>query len=309
MNETEVEKVSSAFSQQRLDAPVDIDARDGANPVLVSEYINDIMDYVFELEMKYVIPPKFLEGRQINSRMRAVLLDWLIEVHDQYNFTAETLYLCSKLLDRYLKTSKYVTRQDLQLVGVTSLYLAAKYEEVYTPAMKDFAVICDNAFKVADISKMESDMLKTLSFDLACPQPCFFLRRFSKAAHADVKLHALAKYIMELSIVDYSVADLFPSEVAAASLALALMIMEKRPLVSIWSTTLEHYSRRNVATLRPTVLRMAHVLGRAHEEPTKLQAVKKKYSRAKAFLRISKSEDLNLDNWKERVISELQEHS
>ena len=82
----------------------------------------------------------------------------------------------------YLQANLKVTRNQLQLVGVTALYLAAKYEEVCTPTMIDFSAVSDNAFSIDDVRVMEIQMLKALNFDMAAPQPVFFLRRFSKAA-------------------------------------------------------------------------------------------------------------------------------
>jgi len=261
---------------------------------------------MFELEKKYVIEPKFLDSRMVNSRMRAVLMDWLVDVHTQYNFSAETLYLCNKLMDRVLLADRHISRTDLQLVGITSLLLAAKYEEVYVPSIRDFSVICDGAFSTTQIRQMECRIMKTVHFDLSSPQPCFFLRRYSKAAKADVKLHALAKYIMELSVIDYNVVDLLPSQIAAGSLAVALMILQKKPLAGVWKKTLEHYSRYSLAQVRPLALKMAQGLARAHEEPTKLKAISNKYAKTKGLLKISKSEDLKVEKWKERVLKDLQ---
>lgn len=82
-----------------------------------------------------------------------------------------------------IQADRNITRKQLQLVGVTAMYVAAKYEEVCTPAIQDFAAVSDNAFTVSDVRKMEQDVLKTLSFDLAFPPSVLFLRRFSKAAN------------------------------------------------------------------------------------------------------------------------------
>jgi len=121
-----------------------------------------------------------------------------------------------------------------------------------------------------------------------------------------VRLHSLAKYVMELSVIDYNVVDLMPSAIAAASLALALMILNSDgSLHSLWNRTLEHYSSYTVETLRPIALKMAMVLANAHDENSKLKAVKLKYAKAKTFYRTSRLDELNLENWKERVMSEL----
>lgn len=82
--------------------------------------------------------------------MRAILIDWLVEVHLKFKLVPETLYLTVNLIDRYLEKEQ-VNRQKLQLVGVTSMMIASKYEEIYPPIIKDFVYITDNAYTKEEI--------------------------------------------------------------------------------------------------------------------------------------------------------------
>jgi hypothetical protein len=66
--------------------------------------------------------------------MRAVLIDWLVDVHIQFSMLQETLYLTVAILDRFLqKSAKDIPRKSLQLVGVAAMFIASKYEEMYAP--------------------------------------------------------------------------------------------------------------------------------------------------------------------------------
>jgi hypothetical protein len=103
-------------------------------------------------------------------------------VHYQFAFMPETLYMAAKTLDRYLQKERKVTRKQLQLVGVTSMYIAAKLEEVCTPTVVDFSAVSDNAFSASEVRHMEREILQSLDYELAPPPAVFFLRRFSKAA-------------------------------------------------------------------------------------------------------------------------------
>jgi hypothetical protein len=76
--------------------------------------------------------------------MRAILVDWLIEVHLKFKLKSETLFLTVNLIDRFLERQK-VSRNKLQLVGVTAMMIASKYEEIYPPQIGDFAYITDKA--------------------------------------------------------------------------------------------------------------------------------------------------------------------
>lgn len=82
---------------------------------------------------------------EINDKMRAILVDWLIEVHLKFKLQAETLFITINIIDRFLEKQK-VGKSRLQLVGVTALLIACKYEEIYPPEMKDFVYITDRAY-------------------------------------------------------------------------------------------------------------------------------------------------------------------
>ena len=131
---------------------------------------------------------------EILPKMRAVLIDWLIGVHLQFHLLQETLYTTVAILDRYLQHDvKKISRSKLQLVGVASMLIAAKYEEIYAPEVKDFVYITDRAYTERDVLKMEIRVLSVLNFNLGRPLPLHFLRRASKAGGVEAATHTLAK--------------------------------------------------------------------------------------------------------------------
>ena len=113
----------------------------------------------------------------VNERMRQILVDWLVEVHLNFKLSPETLFLTVRLLDRYLAV-KTVKRSKLQLVGVTCMLLAAKFEEIYAPEVRDFVNITDKAYSKAEILDMEVCILNALQFRIQTVSPYFFLCRF-----------------------------------------------------------------------------------------------------------------------------------
>ena len=137
----------------------------------------------------------YLSGQtEILPKMRSVLIDWLIGVHLQFHLLQETLYTAVAILDRYLQQDiGKITRSKLQLVGVASMLIAAKYEEIYAPEVKDFVYITDRAYTERDVLKMEIKILSALNFDLGRPLPLHFLRRASKAGGVEAATHTLAK--------------------------------------------------------------------------------------------------------------------
>ncbi|XP_050074536.1 G2/mitotic-specific cyclin-B-like [Anopheles maculipalpis] len=256
-------------SQKLLESIENIDVNDGWNPMLVSEYVNDIYNYLNQLESRpgYALRENFLEGhKEISHKMRTILIDWINEVHHQFKLDIDTYHMTVSLIDRYLQKVKTVPKKKLQLVGVTAMFIASKYEELFPPEIHDFVFITDDTYQKHQILEMEKEMVRALDFNLGKPLPTHFLRRFSKAAKASDVNHVLAKYLIELASVDYTTAHYKPSEIAAAALYISLYLF---PLSSedgnnssglIWTKTLEHYTHYNVRGLSPIVQRLANVI-------------------------------------------------
>lgn len=77
--------------------------------------------------------------------MRQILISWLIEVHLKFNLLPETLYIAVNLIDRYSEKQK-VSRSHYQLLGITALLIACKYEEIIVPPLNNFIEMTDNAY-------------------------------------------------------------------------------------------------------------------------------------------------------------------
>lgn len=274
-----------AFSRQLICNVQDIDKADRDNPQLVTEYVNDIYNYMMMLEKKMSVKPHYMEDSNINGRMRGILVDWLVQVHLRFGLLQETLYLTVSLIDRFLQLQE-VSKNKLQLVGVTAMLLASKYEEMYAPEINDFVYITDNAYSKTTIMEMERFMLKTLGFNMGKPLPLHFLRRDSKAGEVDAKVHTLAKYLMELTIVDYEMVHHPPSLIAAAALWLSMSLLHEGP----WSDTLVHYSKYSEADVMPVVRQICVLITKAGSG--KLTAIKTKYGSSK-FMRIAGTSELN----------------
>ena len=148
-----------------------------------------------QVETAQNVKADYLAGQtEILPKMRSVLIDWLVGVHLQFHLLQESLYTTVAILDRYIqKEVGKISRSKLQLVGVASMLIATKYEEIYAPEVKDFVYITDRAYTEKDILRMEIKILAALNFDLGRPLPVHFLRRASKAGGVEVATHTLAK--------------------------------------------------------------------------------------------------------------------
>jgi G2/mitotic-specific cyclin 2 len=164
-------------------------------------------------------------------RMRGILVDWLIEVHARFRLLPETLFLCVNLVDRFL-SSRPIGVDKLQLVGITALLVASKYEEVMAPTIENFRYVADGGYTEEEILKAERYLLHIVDFDLSYPNPINFLRRISKADDYDIHSRTIAKYLIEISIVDDRFLKHPPSIVAAAAIYLSRLMMGRGPWVN-----------------------------------------------------------------------------
>jgi cyclin B len=158
---------------------------------------------------------------ELNAMMRSILIDWIVEVHMKFRLLPETLYLSVNIIDRYLCLAE-VPRKKLQLVGVTSLLLACKYEEIYPPEVKDCVYITDRAYTRQDVLDMEAHIVKTLKFHLTVATGYPFLLRFLHISKASTTIKNLANFYMERMLQEYGTLSYRPSVVAAASVSLAM---------------------------------------------------------------------------------------
>merc|ERR1712116_101940 len=266
----------------------DIDEKDLENPQLCAEYTQDVYSYLRKLEPSSAVGAGHLLGCSINDKMRAVLVDWLVEVQVQFKLLQETLFSTISIVDRFLAVQgRSVTRSKLQLVGVAAMFLASKVEEVFAPACSDFVYITDHAYTEDAIKQMEIKILQTLKFSLFEPLSVHFLRRFSKAGDVDVLQHSLAKYAIELALVEYDLVPVPGSKLAASALCLSLMLLEpKEKEATVWSKTLKFYSGYSKEDLTSTVSRLAQTISASFLKSSKMEAIRNKYRGVK-FMKVA----------------------
>jgi hypothetical protein len=125
---------------------LDCDIHKIKDPQHVVEYTGNILLHYLETEVMNQPRSKYMQKQpHINERMRSILIDWIIEVHFQFKLKVESLFLTVNLIDRYLEKCS-VTKETLQLVGVSAMLIACKYEEIWPPLIKDYIHISDNAY-------------------------------------------------------------------------------------------------------------------------------------------------------------------
>ncbi|KAM7279291.1 hypothetical protein ACFE04_006425 [Oxalis oulophora] len=262
-------------------------AVDSNDPQMCSAYASDISHYLLNLQAdpKRRPLPDYLKSVQkdVTPNMRGVLVDWLVEVAEEHKLLSDTLYLSIAYIDRFLSVNP-VNRQNLQLLGVSSMLIASKYEEITPPNVEDFTYITDNTYTKQQVVKMEADVLKSLNFQLGDPTTKTFLRQFTRVAQQDCKENDpnlqqefLGYYLAELSLLDYNCVKFSPSLVAASVVFLTRFII--RSQAHPWNDTLQKSTGYKSSDLKECVM-ILHDLYLSRKGAG-LQAVREKYKQPK----------------------------
>ncbi|XP_053435750.1 G2/mitotic-specific cyclin-B3 [Nycticebus coucang] len=253
-----------------------------------SIYAKDIFIYMKEREENFILRKYMDRQTEINSTMRAILVDWLVEVQIStidsakiftfrcyhlvptcmhkwpsacmkywkeasmsFEMNHETLYLTVKLVDHYLMEVD-CKKDNLQLLGSTAFLIAAKFQETYLPCVDDFLYICDDMYKRDEMLAMEKSILKTLKFEINIPVAYHFLRIYARCVHANMKTLTLSRFICELTLQEYDYIQERASKLAAGSFLLALYMKK----LGHWAPILEYYSGYKTSELHPLVMRL-----------------------------------------------------
>ncbi|RDX89048.1 putative cyclin-A3-1, partial [Mucuna pruriens] len=246
-------------------------------------YVSDIDEYLRAMETKRRPMVDYTEKVQkvVTPNMRAILVDWLVDVAEEYKLLSETLHLSVSYIDGFLSVN-HVTKSRLQLLGVSCMLVASKYEEINPPSVDQFCNITDNTYGKAEVVKMEADILKSLNFEMGNPTVNTFLRRFADVASenqntSNLQIEFLGSYLAELSLLDYDCLRFLPSIVAASVIFLARFIIS--PEVHPWSSSLRECSGYKPAELKECVL-ILHDLYLSRKVAS-FQAIREKYKQQK----------------------------
>ncbi|BBN69610.1 Cyclin family protein, partial [Prunus dulcis] len=216
---------------------VDFDSADVSDELAVVEYIDDLYQFYKLTEDDSRVHDYMESQPEINPKMRSILIDWLVEVHRKFELMPETFYLTVNIIDRYL-SKKIVSRRELQLVGISSMVIASKYEEIWGPQVIDFVCLSDYAYTGDQILLMEKAILGKLEWYLTVPTPYVFLSRYIKASVSPGEEYGfLSSRARNYALSNYC--SVLPSLIAAAAVYAARCTLNKAPL---WTETLKHHT-------------------------------------------------------------------
>ncbi|XP_026489243.1 G2/mitotic-specific cyclin-B3 isoform X1 [Vanessa tameamea] len=261
------------------DGVPDFDKENWNDAFQVSNYAMDIFNYLKNRERLFLIDDYLVRMKGITSWMRALLVDWMVEVQESFELNHETLYLAVKLVDLYLTRSsktqpekEHLTKEELQLLGASALFIASKFDERIPPLVDDFLYICDGAYTLSQLLKMEMTILRVVDFDLGIPLSYRFLRRYARCARVSMPTLTLARFVLEQCLLEYGLLNHSDSKMAAAALYIALRMKS----LGSWTPTLQYYTGYTLKDILPIALEQNATL---HKKPkSAISTVRNKYS-------------------------------
>lgn len=200
----------------------------------VPEYCDEIYENLLKEEQNFISSKQlnslYMKNQtEINAEMRSILVNWLIEVHEKFKYKESTLFLCIMLIDRYL-SKNVIKRANFQLVGIASLYISCKHEEVNLPNPRDFLFITENAYSFEELYQMEYDILKTVNFEVLVPNSLEFYLLLSKKYNLSSKEDFFGKYLITSVLLDYGLIKYPQSLISKSVLSIILKNFNKEEI-------------------------------------------------------------------------------
>eukprot|EP01103_Thecamoeba_quadrilineata_P016463 TRINITY_DN5511_c0_g1_i1.p1 TRINITY_DN5511_c0_g1~~TRINITY_DN5511_c0_g1_i1.p1 ORF type:complete len:323 (+),score=57.34 TRINITY_DN5511_c0_g1_i1:35-970(+) len=231
----------SPEQQEALSPPLSPSPSSSTPHLLLPEEQQEHLSYFFQNERRFMpTSGDYINEiqREISPNMRAILIGWIIEVCIDMNLSTDTIFHCKNYIDRYLSIC-HVPRCFLQLLGITCLFVASKLEDITPPTINDLVQVSDEIYQRIQIIELETKLLNVLDFSLVSINEKNFLRRyhlielpFVRSKEKAERVRFLSNYLLELSLLEYSIIIYPPSIIAAAVFSLSLATFGFSPWVS-----------------------------------------------------------------------------
>uniref|UniRef100_A0A0E0KAB8 Cyclin N-terminal domain-containing protein n=1 Tax=Oryza punctata TaxID=4537 RepID=A0A0E0KAB8_ORYPU len=182
-----------------------------AAQLAVAPYVENIGVFLRSLEAEESRRPMVnyhqeIQGGNINMLMRGKLVDWMAELVHASNLRDNVLYLAVSYVDRFLSRN-VISRERLQLLGASALFVASKYEGIRYLSARYFCWSTGYTYTTQQVVAMEADILRFLNYEMGSP-----------TRSRNITLELMCNYLAELSLLDDYNIRFLPSVVAAACL-------------------------------------------------------------------------------------------
>ena len=153
--------------------------------------------------------------KDINDKMRAILVDWIIDILHKLNLKKKTLFHCIFIIDAFLSKNE-IERQNFQLLGMVALLIACKQNETIYPPLISFLAFSDNLYTLKELTDMEIKVIRSLEFDILAPTADDFFMINAEYFEFTEKQKFFGEYFLDASLIDYHLLKYKQSTIAVA---------------------------------------------------------------------------------------------
>ena len=181
--------------------------KENSNPLIVREYFDEILYSLLKEESEFIskklINHNYLmdEENEISPEMRAMVVDWLLEVHQIFHFQEKCLFTTIQIIDKYLSKIN-ISIDQFQLLALTALNISSKQEEVEYPILDNFITISKNSLTKKEMINMENKVLSVLDYEILSPTMLDFFQIYASVCNLNPVELSQGLYIMNVILID-----------------------------------------------------------------------------------------------------------
>jgi len=237
----------------------------GTNSLGAAEmlYAKEIFGHFLKIQAEFQasIPFPATLGTLARGDTRAILISWIVQVHDYEDLENESLYLTVRITDTYCSVHDVVLA-EIQLVGIAAIFIASKQEERFPPEGKDLVRYTNNAYTIQDLYKMELQILGKLKFKVSMPICWTFATYLLTLQNQERprEVDWMTFYLLELSLLSKPLIVIVPSLVASAAVYMARFLFLDDESEDPWPASISGPSSHSISNLRPVVCELLALL-------------------------------------------------
>ena len=184
----------------------------------IQEYFDEIYENLLldeDVFFKKINPNYMSFQKSINNKMRAILVDWLIDVHNRCEMKKKTLFQTIFIIDAFLSKNT-IDKKDFQLLGMAALLIASKETEIIFPSLSTFLALSNFAYTKQELIDMEREVVKKLDFDIFAPTAEEFFEINAEYFEFTQEQKFFGEYFLDSSLIDYNLLKYKQSTLAIA---------------------------------------------------------------------------------------------
>ena len=204
----------------------------------------------------------------INDKMRAILVDWLIDVHFRFNMKKKTLFNCVFIIDAFLSKNT-IERKDFQLLGMAALLIACKQTEIMYPSLPSFLALSDFSYSLKELTDMERKVTKILDFDILVPTAEEFFGINAEYFEFAEKQRFFGEYFLDASLIDYNLLKYKQSTIAVACGYIVMKFFKLNGVKLIFENTYNDVKKKDIKNCARDLCFLVKNLSNSSLEATK----------------------------------------